>query len=196
MQVVFFSAATTVISEVTVSFCISMRKLTSVKIIKRRDTSNCSASTASSDKCQYVMVSWSVYDCVPAYTCERKSIQKHLYLFSIEPIKRYVTICGSIRLCISVCGCGYLSKENNEKTIRNVEQLTHAVMCGNMRWSFSFHLSVWMWIPIKRPQWRNNRNCCWIKPSSYVCEYVLLRFFVFESVDTDTDKLNAKKKQL
>ena len=86
MQVVFFSAATTVISEVTVPFCISMRKLTSVKIIKRRDTSNCSASTASSDKCQYVMVSWSVYDFVAAYTCERKSIQKHLYLFSIEPI--------------------------------------------------------------------------------------------------------------
>ena len=152
MQVVFFSAATTVISEVTVSFCISMRKLTSVKIIKRRDTSNCSASTASSDNFEYVMVSWSVYDCVAAYTCQHNSIQKHLYLFRIEPIKRYMTICGSIRLCISVCGCGYLSKENNEKTIRNIEQLTHAVMCGNMRWSFSFHLSVWMWIHVKRPQ--------------------------------------------
>ena len=142
------------------------------------------------------MVSWSVYDCVATYTCERNSIQKHLYLFRIEPIKRYVTICGSIRLCISVCGCGYLSKENNEKTIRNVEQLTHTVMCGNMRWSFSFHLSVWMWIPVKRPQWRNNRNCCSIKPSRYVCQYVLLRFFVFECVDTDTYKLNAKNKQL
>ena len=196
MQVVLLSAAITVISEVTVSFCISMRKLTHVKIIKRRDTSNFSASIASSDKCQYVMMSWSVYDSVAAYTCERNSMQKHLYLFRIEPIKRYVTICGSIRLCISVCGCGYLSKENNEKTIRNVEQLTHAVMCGNMQWSFSFHLSVWMWIPVKRPQWRNNRNCCSIKPSRYVCQYVLLRFFAFEWVDTDTYKLNAKKKQL
>ena len=92
------------------------------------------------------MVYWSVYDCVAAYTCECNLIQKHLYLFSIEPIKRYVTICGGLRLFISVCGGGYLSTENNEKTIRNVEQLTHAVMCGNMRWSFSFHLSVWMWI--------------------------------------------------
>ena len=107
-----------------------------------------------------------------------------------------MTICGSIRLCISVCGHGYLSKENNEKTIRNVEQLTHSVMCGNMRCSFSFHLSVWMWIPVKRPQWRNNRNCCSIKPSRYVCQYVLLRFFVFECVDTDTYKLNAKNKEL
>ena len=129
-----------------------MHRLTIAKIIKRRDTSNCSASTASSEKCQYVMVSWSVYDCVAAYTCERNSIQKYLYLFSIEPINPYVTICGGLRLCISVCGGRYLSKENNEKTIRNVEQLTHAVMCGNMQWSFSFHLSVWMWIPVNRQQ--------------------------------------------
>ena len=56
MQVVFFSVATTVISEVTVAFCISMRKLMPVEIIKRRDTSKCSASTASSEKCQCVMV--------------------------------------------------------------------------------------------------------------------------------------------
>ena len=164
-------------------------------IIKRRDTSNCSASTASSEKCQCVMVYWSVYDCVAAYTCERKSIQKHLYLFSIEPIKPNVTICGGLRLSISVCGGVYLSKEKNEQTIRNIEQLTHAVMCGNMRWPFSFHLSVWMWILVKRPQWRNNQNCCSLKPSTYVCQYVLLRFFVFECVDTDTYKLNAKKKQ-
>ena len=112
-----------------------------VNIIKRRDTWNCSASTASSEKCQYVMVYLSVYDCVAAYTCERNSIQKHLYLFRIEPIKWYITICGSIRLCISVCGCGYLSKQNNEKIIRKLEQLAHAVMCGNMRWSF-FPISV------------------------------------------------------
>ena len=46
-----------------------------------------------------------------------------------------MTICGGLRLCISVCGGVYLSKENNEKTMRKVEQLTHAVMCGNMRWS-------------------------------------------------------------
>ena len=141
------------------------------------------------------MVSWSVYDCVAAYTCEYNLIQKHLYLFSIEPIKWYVTICGGLRLCISVCGGGCLSKEQNEKTIRNVEQLTHAVMCGNMRWSFSFHLSVWMWIPVNRPQWRNNQNCCWLKSSRYVCQYVLLRFFVFECVHTDTYRLNARKKQ-
>ena len=35
------------------------------------------------------MVSWSFYDCVATYTCERNSIQKHLYLLRIEPIKRY-----------------------------------------------------------------------------------------------------------
>ena len=133
-------------------FIISMCILTHVNISKRRDILNCSASTASSDKCQYVMVSWSVYDCVATYTCECNLIHKHLYLFSIEPMKRYLTICGILCLCISVCGGGYLSTEYNEKTIRNVEQLTHAVMCGNMRWSFSFHLSVWMWIPVKRPQ--------------------------------------------
>ena len=173
-----------------------MRKLTRVKIIKRRDTSNCSASSASSNKCQYVMVSWSFYDCVAAYKRECNWIQKHLYLFRIEPNKLYVTICGGLCLCISVCGGGYLSTENNEKKIRNVAQLSHAVMCGNMRWSFSFHLSGWMWIPVNRLQWRNNRNCCSLKPSTYVCQYVLLRLFVFECVDTDTYKLNAKNKQL
>ena len=47
----------TVNSEVTVNFCISICKLTHVNIFERRDISNCSASTASSDKCQYVMVS-------------------------------------------------------------------------------------------------------------------------------------------
>ena len=36
-------------------------------------------------------------------------------MFSIEPIKRYVTICGGIRLCISVCACGYLSTDYNEE---------------------------------------------------------------------------------
>ena len=113
-------------------FVLVLCRLTQVNIIKRRETPKCSASSASSDKCQYVMVYWSVYNCVAAYTCERKSIQKHLYLFSIEPIKPYVTICGGLHLCISVCGGVYLSKENNEKTIRNIEQLTHAVMCGNM----------------------------------------------------------------
>ena len=147
MQVVFFTVATTVISEVTVGFCISMRKLTHVRIIKRRDTSNYSASTASSDNCQYVMVSWSVYYCGAAYTCERNSIQKHLYLFNIEPIKRYVTTCGGLHLSISVCGCGYLSTYHNEETIKNLQQLTHEVMCENMRLSFSFYFSVWMWVP-------------------------------------------------
>ena len=151
MQVVLFSAPTTVISEVTVAFCISMHKLTHVKIIKRRDTSNFSASTISSDKCQYVMVSWSFYDCVATDSCERDSIQKHLYLFRIEPIKRYVTI--------------------------------------------SLHLSVWMWIPVNRPQWRNNRNCCAFNPSSDVCQYVVLRLFLFQCVATDTCRLNAKKKK-
>ena len=74
LQTLSFSKVTTVSSDVAVSFCISMCRLTPVNIIKRRDTSNCSASTASSEKCQYVMVSWSVYDCVAAYTCERNSI--------------------------------------------------------------------------------------------------------------------------
>ena len=46
MQVVFFSAAITVSSDITVAFCISMRKLMHVKIIERTETSNCSASTA------------------------------------------------------------------------------------------------------------------------------------------------------
>ena len=142
MQVVFFSAATTVISEVTVSFCISMRKLTSVKIIKRRDTSNCSASTASSDKCKCVMVSRSVYDCVAAYTCECNSIQKHLYLLRIEPIKRYLTICGGLRLCISVCGYGYLSTGHNEETIGTLTHLSHQVMFVNMWYSDYLSFSV------------------------------------------------------
>ena len=47
-----------------------------------------------------------------------------------------MTICGGLRLSISVCGGVYLSKENNKKTIRNVEELIHAVMCGNMRCLF------------------------------------------------------------
>ena len=148
MQVVLFSAATTVISEVTVGFCISMRKLTHVRIIKRRDTSNYSASTASSDNCQYVMVSWSVYDCVAAYTCERNSMQKHLYLFSIEPIKRYVTICGGLRLSISVCGWGYLSTDHNEETIGSVAHLIHQVMSVNMWYSDYSSFSVWIHIPV------------------------------------------------
>ena len=50
------SAAITVSSEMNFAFFISICKLTHVNIIERRDISNCSASTASSDKCQYVMV--------------------------------------------------------------------------------------------------------------------------------------------
>ena len=159
MQVVIFSAATTVISEVTVGCCISMRKLTHVKIIKRRDTSNFSASTASSDKCQYVMVSWSFYDSVLADSCERNSMQKHLYLFHIEPIKRYVTICGGLRLSISVCECGYLSTDHNEETIGTVAHLTHQVMSVNMWYSDYLSFSVWLQIPVDSMQRRKNLNC-------------------------------------
>ena len=119
-----------------------------VNIIKRRDTSNCSASTASSDKCQYVMVSWFVYDCVAADTCECNSIQKHLDVFSIEPIKRYVTICGSLRLCISVCGCGYLLTDHNEETIGTLAHLSHQVMSVNMWYSNYLSFSVWIHIPV------------------------------------------------
>ena len=78
------------------------------------------------------MVCWSVYHCVAAYTCERNSMQKHLYLFRIEPIKRYLTICGGLHLCISVCGCGYLSTEHNEETIGTLAHLSQQVMSVNM----------------------------------------------------------------
>ena len=136
-----------------------MSKLTHVNIIKRRDTWNFSASTASSENCQYVMVCWSVYDCVAAYTCENNSIQKHLYLFSIEPIKRYVTISGGLHLCISVCGCGYLSTDHNEETIRTVVHLSHQVMSVNMWYSDYLSFSVWIHIPLDSMQRRNNHNC-------------------------------------
>ena len=158
MQVVLFSAPTTVISEVTVAFCISMCKLTHVKIIKRRDTSNFSASIASSDKCHYVMVSWSFYDCVAAYTCESNSLHKNVYLLRIEPIKRYVTICGGLRLSISVCGCGYLSTDHNEETMGTVAHLSHQVMSVNMWYSDYFSFSVWIQIPVDSMQRRKNLN--------------------------------------
>ena len=125
LHTVSFSKVTTVNSDIAVAFGISYCRLTPLNIIKTIDTLNCSASTASSENCQYVMVSWSVYDCVATYTCERNSIQKHLYLFTIEPIKRYVTICGGLCLSILVCGCGYLSTYHNEETIKNLQQLTH-----------------------------------------------------------------------
>ena len=57
LQTLSFSKVTTVSSEVTVAFCINMCRLMPVNIIKRRDTWNCSASTASSENCQCVMVS-------------------------------------------------------------------------------------------------------------------------------------------
>ena len=108
---------------------------------------------------------------------------------AFNPSNRYVTICGGLRLCISVCGGGYLSTEYNEKTIRNVEQLTHEVMCGNMWCFFSLHLSVWMWIPVNRPQWRNNRNCCALEPSSdcfnmWYSDYLSLSVWIQIPVDS------------
>ena len=53
------SATITVSSEIAVAFCISICRLTPVNIIERRDTSNWLTSTASSEKCQCVMVYWS-----------------------------------------------------------------------------------------------------------------------------------------
>ena len=60
LETVSFSKVTTVSSDVAAAFCISYCRLTPLNIFKTRDTPNCSASTASSEKCQYVMVSWSV----------------------------------------------------------------------------------------------------------------------------------------
>ena len=65
------SAAITVSSEVAVAFCISMCRLMHVNIIEKRDRLNWLTSTASSEKCQCVMVYWSVYECVAADTRQR-----------------------------------------------------------------------------------------------------------------------------
>ena len=77
------SGTITVSSEIAVAFGISICRLTPVNIIERRDRLNWLTSTASSEKCQCVMVYWSVYECVAADTRQRNSIQKHLDMFSI-----------------------------------------------------------------------------------------------------------------
>ena len=195
MQVVFFSVATTVISEVAVAFCISMQKLTHVKIFWKK---------------------------------------RHTKMFSINCIKRQVSICDGVLVCLSLCGRIYLWTQLNPETSVPVQHWTHEAISDNMRWSSSLHFSVWRWIPVNRtqlknnqkcwainpwsdvwqyvvvfslhlsvwmsipvnqPQWRNNWNTCALKPSSDVCQYVVLRLFVFQCVDTHTCSLNAKKKQ-
>ena len=106
-----------------------------------------------------------------------------------------MSVCDGDLVCLWLCGCIYLLTQHNPETSVAVPHLTHQAICDNMWWSSSLHLSVWMWIPVNRPQWRNNRNCCALKPSSDVFQYVVLRLFVFQCVDRDTCRLNAKKKQ-
>ena len=116
-------------------------------------------------------------------------------MFSINCIKRELLVCDGVSVCLWLCGRIYLWTQLNPEKSVPVPHWTHDAICDNMWWSSSFHVSVWMWIPVKRPQWRNNRNCCTPEPSSDVFQYVVLIFFVFQCVDTDTCKLNAKKKQ-
>ena len=77
------SAAINASSEIAVAFCISICRVKPVSIIEKRDRLNWLTSTATSENCQWVMVYWSVYECVTADTRQRNSIEKHLDMFSI-----------------------------------------------------------------------------------------------------------------
>ena len=116
-------------------------------------------------------------------------------MFSINCIKRQVSVCDGVMVCLWLCASIYLWTQLNPETSVPVQHLTHQPISDNMWWSLSFHLSVWMSIPVNQPQWRNNQSSCTLKPSSDVCQYVVLRLFVFQCVDTYTCRLNAKKKQ-
>ena len=89
-------------------------------------------------------------------------------MFSINCIKREVSVCDGVLVCLWLCGRIYLWTQINPETSVPVQHWTHNAICDNMWWSSSFHVSVLMWIPVKRPQWRNNRNCCALEPSSDV----------------------------
>ena len=122
MQVVFFSAATTVISEVTVPFCISMRKLTSVKIIKRRDTSNCSASTASSDKCQYVWchgLSMTLWPHIPVNANQSRNICTCSALNPLIDMWQYVVVFVVASQCVDVDTCQKKTMKTESETLSN-----------------------------------------------------------------------------
>ena len=117
-----------------------MCRLTHVNIIKRTDTWNCSASTASSEKCQYVMVSWSFYNCVTTYSCERNSMQKHLYLFSIEPSSdmwQYVMVFMFACQCVEVDTCQQKTMKKQSETLSNEPMKCCVAICGGLFLSIS-----------------------------------------------------------
>ena len=130
------SAAITVSSEIAVAFCISICRLTPVNIIERTDTSNCSASTASSENCQWVMVYWSVSRNI--WTCS-----------AFNPSAVTPSVCDGVLVCIWMCGCGHRRTQLNSKKSGSVHHLTQQGMFVNMWWCCSFHFSVWMQIPVK-----------------------------------------------
>ena len=116
-------------------------------------------------------------------------------LFSINCIKRQVSVCDGVLVCLWMCGRIYLWAQLNPEISVPIQQWTHQTLCHNMWWSSSLHLSVWRWIPVNRIQWKNNQKCWAINPWSDVWQYVVLFFFASQCVDVDTCKQTTMKKQ-
>ena len=104
--------------------------------------------------------------------------------------------CQYVGISLSVCRHVCLWTELNQETIRNVEYFILQVKSVNMWWSNYFSFSVWMLSPENRFKSRNNWKY-WVKiPSSKVCQYVVVRFFLFPYADRLACEQNLMKKQL
>ena len=108
------------------------------------------STSSSSDSCQYVVVSFFLFQCVDAVACEQNLIKKQLELFSIKSFKRFMSICGCLTLSLSVCGCCCLSTEFNIETFWTVEHQILQATCLSMWWSNYFCFSVLNHPPVNR----------------------------------------------
>ena len=75
-----------------------------VNRIQLRNEWNCLGINPQTDVSQYVVIIFFILQCVDRSACEHNSIKKQIELLNTESLKRCLSICCGIGLCVSVCG--------------------------------------------------------------------------------------------
>ena len=106
-------------------FSVNKRTHLPVNRIKWRNKWNSWVHHPSSEACQYVVVSFFLFQYVDTFACEQILMKKQLELLSIWSIKWGRSVCGNLVHSLSMCGCGCLWTEVNEETIATLEHLVY-----------------------------------------------------------------------
>ena len=119
-------------------------------------------------------------------------------MFNINCIKRQVSVCDGLFVCLWMCGSGHPRTQLNPETSGRVQLLSNQPFvhqCVMVYWSVCECVVA---ETANATQCTNIWTCSSFKPARDICQYVVMVFFAFHCVDANTCKisLNYKSTQL